>query len=180
MALKPSTLRLIPRWNENGVGPLIGLATFPLPEGAREGDLIEVILGPDGKATWSVLTHEVLGTEYGSSTSVWLNAYTYDHLFACGYILRACLTPIEEGVDETRPKQYMCALRLPQVEARFDALWPLFDAEPFDRLAVNAEIEAIGQWIGDEGDPDLVRARAMVVMFTPAAPMYDEEGMPWP
>lgn len=92
--LKPGTLRLIPRWNENGYGPVVGLVTFPLPDGAREGDLIEVILGPDGKATWSVKAHDTLGKE---GDNPWPNAFTFDHLFTAGYVTNACVTR-EEAV----------------------------------------------------------------------------------
>lgn len=170
--LKRGTLRLITRWNENGVGPVVGVAIFPLPDGAREGDLIEIILGPNGKATWSVLAHDAIGTE---GDSPWPNAYTYDHLFACGYVQSACTTK-EEAVElRAQQERPMRTVRPPQVEARFDALWPLVDAEPFNRLAVETEIRAIGRWIGDESDPDLVRAATMASMYS-FSDEYDETG----
>lgn len=102
MTLKPGTFRLIPRWKEKGdYGPVVGLAMLPLPDNAREGDLIEVVLEPGGKATWSVKAHDALGKE---SDSPWPNAFTFDHLFTCGYVTNACVTR-EEAVAFLAEKQ---------------------------------------------------------------------------
>lgn len=151
-APKPGIVRFIPRWNEHGVGPVVGLVTFPLPDDAQAGDLIEVVLGPNGTATWSVKAHDALGKE---GDSPWPNAQTYDGLFSGGHVTSACMP--EEANGDRVPHRWV---RLPRVEARIDALWPLLDREPFDPEVVGDEIQALAQLVGDY-DPHLGRARAL-------------------
>lgn len=103
--LKPGTLRLIPRWNENNYGPVVGLVTFPLPDGAREGDMIEVILGPDGKATWSVKAHDALGKE---GDSPWPNAFTLIASLIAG-MSRTSALPKRKRQSYGRNKSSACA-----------------------------------------------------------------------
>lgn len=55
----------------------------------------------------------------------------------------------------------MRTVRLPEVEARFDALWPVINTEPFDQLAVGPAIRALEQLVGDQYDPEISRANAL-------------------
>ena len=104
----PGTLHVVPRAVHHvyDISPLTGWATFPLPDGVDADDLIEIVLGPNGQATWSFV---------------------------------------------------------PALLDRRNSAWWWFQKEPRDRLATEPETGAVVRWIGEGGNPDLIRTATIAI-----------------